>query len=55
MKVLENGNTTVYEWRYCEAPLRIEEPVLIAELEAPTSTDDAVKLMDQKCISIKLI
>jgi hypothetical protein len=42
-KSLENGNTTVYEWRYGEPPLRIEEPsVLVAEPEAPTTTDDAV-------------
>nr|CAH0110589.1 unnamed protein product [Daphnia galeata] len=44
--IIENGNTTVYEWRYGEPPLRIEESVLITELEAPTTTDDAIDFGD---------
>nr|SVE85551.1 EOG090X07S9 [Daphnia pulicaria] len=45
--IIENGNTTVYEWRYGEPPLRIEEPsVLVAEPEAPTTTDDAIDFGD---------
>jgi hypothetical protein len=41
---VENGNTTVYEWRYGEPPLRIEEPPLLIDTdEAPsTGSDDAV-------------
>lgn len=37
---LEHGNTTVYEWRYGEPPLRIEEPTLLLETEAPSSSSD---------------
>lgn len=37
--VTEHGNTTVYEWRYGEPPLRIEEPPLLIETEAPTGND----------------
>ena len=43
----------MYEWRYGEPPLRIEESVLITELEAPTTTDDAVKLISQKNYLLK--
>lgn len=44
MLYVEHGNTTVYEWRYGEPPLRIEEPPLLlaTETEAPSS-EDAVK------------
>nr|SVE70480.1 EOG090X07S9 [Daphnia similis]SVE71735.1 EOG090X07S9 [Daphnia similis]SVE72364.1 EOG090X07S9 [Daphnia similis] len=44
--IIEHGNTTVYEWRYGEAPLRIEEPVLFVEPEAPVTTDDVVRAID---------
>lgn len=32
----------MYEWRYGEPPLRIEESVLFVEPEASVTTDDAV-------------
>lgn len=32
--LLEHGNTTVYEWRYGEPPLRIEEPPLLINIES---------------------
>lgn len=42
---LEHDNTTVYEWRYGEAPLRIEEPVLVTEQEVSTpSSEEAVRV-----------
>nr|CAG4647131.1 EOG090X07S9 [Megafenestra aurita]SVE92446.1 EOG090X07S9 [Megafenestra aurita] len=44
--IIEHGNTTVYEWRYGEPPLRIEEPTLLTEPEAPSSTDDAIDFGD---------
>nr|SVE89938.1 EOG090X07S9 [Daphnia sinensis] len=44
--IIEHGNTTVYEWRYGEPPLRIEEPVLFVEPEAPVTTDDAIDFGD---------
>ena len=42
--ITENGNTTVYEWRYGEPPLRIEEPPLLIDTDEAqaTESDDAV-------------
>lgn len=39
---LEHGNTTVYEWRYGEPPLRIEEPPLLIETEEAAESSDGV-------------
>nr|SVE74239.1 EOG090X07S9 [Daphnia barbata] len=44
--IIEKGDTTVYEWRYGEPPLRIEEPILHDEPEAAVATDDAIDFGD---------
>nr|CAG4644037.1 EOG090X07S9 [Lepidurus arcticus] len=38
--IMEHGNTTTYEWRYGEAPLKIEEPPINIQLEDETSVVD---------------
>jgi len=40
--LIEHGNTTVYEWRYGEPPLRIEEPPLLIETEEAADSSDGV-------------
>nr|CAG4638515.1 EOG090X07S9 [Cyclestheria hislopi] len=41
--VIEHGNTTVYEWRYGEPPLRIEEaPLVIDADESKTESNDDI-------------
>nr|CAG4643277.1 EOG090X07S9 [Ilyocryptus agilis] len=44
--IIEHGNTTVYEWRYGEPPLKIEEAPVFIELEAPATSDDAIDFGD---------
>ena len=44
----EHGNTTVYEWRYGEPPLRIEEPPLLIDVESKeTVEEDQVSHLSQ--------
>lgn len=45
----DKGNTTVYEWRYGEAPLTVEEPPLLIDVDTePTADDDVVSASFQK-------
>nr|CAG4637090.1 EOG090X07S9 [Ceriodaphnia reticulata]SVE72992.1 EOG090X07S9 [Ceriodaphnia reticulata] len=44
--IIEHGNTTVYEWRYGEPPLRIEEPTLLIEPEEGAPSSDAIDFGD---------
>nr|CAG4650229.1 EOG090X07S9 [Sida crystallina] len=38
--IIEHGNTTVYEWRYGEPPLVIEEPPLLIDTETKEEAND---------------
>jgi len=41
--IIDKGNTTVYEWRYGEAPLTVEEPPLLIDVDTePTADDDVI-------------
>nr|CAG4646332.1 EOG090X07S9 [Macrothrix elegans] len=44
--IVEHGNTTVYEWRYGEPPLKIEEPQLLIETEPDPVAEDAIDFGD---------
>lgn len=44
--IIEHGNTTVYEWRYGEPPLRIEEPPLLIETEEAAESSDGIDFGD---------
>lgn len=44
--IIEHGNTTVYEWRYGEPPLKIEEPSFIVEDDTETTSAESIDFGD---------
>lgn len=49
--LIEHGNTTVYEWRYGEPPLRIEEPPLLINVEPEATTAES---NDVVCLPVRV-
>nr|CAG4642580.1 EOG090X07S9 [Evadne anonyx] len=40
--IADHGNPTVYEWRYGEPPLKIEEPFFVIEDDAETTSGESI-------------
>lgn len=46
--IADHGNTTVYEWRYGEPPLKIEEPSFVIEDDTEITSADSIDFGDSE-------